>query len=111
MTGSQGPAGHNQISSTNLYLVVGNIVTVSSPPGSDLATSTATCQTGDVVIEGGYSMISATIPAPAPTIFEDGPIPDALGIPSAPNNSGYTVTIISNGGFNSLQAYAYCFNN
>ena len=55
-----GPAGPNQISSTNLYRVVGNFVTASPSSGTPIISSTAICATGDVVIEGGYQLLAAS---------------------------------------------------
>ena len=110
VNGTQGPAGPNQINSTNLYRVIGNTANI-QPPAGTLATSIASCESGDVVIEGGY-MVLVTSNNAAPIVFADGPLPNAFG--GGPNDSGYYVQLISTGitnSFTTFIAYAYCFNN
>jgi hypothetical protein len=111
INGTDGQPGPNQINSTNLYRVLGNIATVPASGGS-VATSNANCETGDVVIEGGYQISSANL-NPPPLVFIDGPIPLISGSPPPPNDSGYTVSIVSsgNGATTTFRAYAYCFDN
>src|ERR687898_1358567 len=51
--GTQGPAGFTELNDPNLYGVTGN-VTVTGVPLAPVATSTALCDEGDKVVEGGY---------------------------------------------------------
>ena len=53
--GPQGPAGFTEINDTNLYYVEGSAATTTG----DILTrvsSSANCQVGDIVIEGGYTV-------------------------------------------------------
>ena len=53
--GPQGPAGFTEINDTNLYYVEGNAATTNGDIRS-VVSSTANCQVGDIVIEGGYTV-------------------------------------------------------
>ncbi len=105
--GPPGPAGTNQINSTNLYLVEGNETTISSSIPAIL-TSTATCDVGDVVIDGGYKIFSATLAFP-PLVIYDGPLPQPDEAPTIPLDSAYQVVVFSNN--TAFQAFAYCLDN
>ena len=106
--GTQGPAGFTELNDTNLYGVTGN-VTVTGVPLAPVATSTALCDEGDKVVEGGYR---ANALAPY-IVATDGPLPLPQGLPIPPPivdlDSGYEVSI--RGGSTTFFAYAYCFDN
>ena len=53
-TGPQGPSGTIQVNNTNLYQVLGNVSNEQDNP------SIAVCDRGDVVFEGGYSILEHT---------------------------------------------------
>jgi hypothetical protein len=110
MTGLQGPAGPNQINSTNLYLKVGNLVT--SNLGSTVnerVISRATCDSGDIVIEGGYEISPLGAGSVPPFIIINGPTPT----PSNPNitEEDQEYLVMGYGGGVTIQAYAFCFDN
>jgi hypothetical protein len=56
VNGTQGPSGITFINNTNLYEVPGPTVSVTS--NFTEATSIATCDDGDIVIEGGYRSLN-----------------------------------------------------
>src|ERR671910_623574 len=91
-TGPQGPEGFTELNDTNLYGVTGN-VTVTGPLLAPVATSTALCDEGDIVVEGGYR---ANALAPY-IVATDGPLPLPQGPPIPPPivdlDSGYEVSI------------------
>jgi hypothetical protein len=108
--GTQGPAGPNQINSTNLYLKVGNLVT--SNLGSTVnerVISRATCDSGDIVIEGGYEISPLGAGSVPPFIIINGPTPT----PSNPNitEEDQEYLVMGYGGGVTIQAYAFCFDN
>ena len=74
INGAQGPAGVFQLNRTNLYVVLGNIATATF--GGLIANSTAICDEGDVVIEGGYQLLS--VGSLAPAVVLDGPLPSPV---------------------------------
>jgi hypothetical protein len=78
--GPAGPAGLDEITSTNLYLRLGNSV---STIGDPLVTfsSLATCETGDIVVNGGYEIRPKSENRVPPFIIIAGPTPT----PSDPN--------------------------
>jgi hypothetical protein len=94
--GIQGPAGTNQIIATNLYFRDGNITTT----GNALATitSTASCNTGDIVIHGTYNINN----------FGGGPFFNLISSTSTTFDS-YSVTVRATGV--TIQSTALCFNN
>ena len=100
-TGATGPQGPNQINSTSIYPVVGN---VSSTLGLGEVTSIAMCNPGDTVLSGSY------------TIAGVGDfVTYALLTDSAlPNNDGWR-TFVAAPGTESLSVQittvAQCFNN
>ena len=56
--GVRGPSGTNQMNSTNLYFVFGNVSTLPNPPNLiSTVRSVATRDSGDVVFEGGYQTL------------------------------------------------------
>jgi hypothetical protein len=105
--GPPGPSGISQINSTNLYLVEGNN-TFLSPPIPTIGSSVATCDVGDVVIEGGYQVFSANLNSPSIVLF-DGPIPSPDGEPPVPLDSAYRVDLFGND--TNFQTFAYCLDN
>ena len=109
--GTQGPPGPNQILSGNLYIVLGNVSTISGVDGH--GTSIATCRTGDVVVVGGHYLFGFTRDRP-PILINEGPLPGLADFPpfTGPSDSAYHVTF-STGESSSaqFQAYAYCFDN
>ena len=92
INGAQGPAGVFQLNSTNLYVALGNIATTSSTTGI-IANSTAICDEGDVVIEGGYQLLSLT--SLAPTVVSDGPLPSPVLGGTSPADSAYSVLLFA----------------
>jgi hypothetical protein len=110
MTGLQGPAGPNQINSTNLYLKVGNLVTSNlGSTANDRVISRATCDSGDIVIEGGYEISPLGAGSVPPFIIINGPTPT----PSNPNitEEDQEYLVMGYGGGVTIQAYAFCFDN
>jgi hypothetical protein len=76
--------------------------------------SNATCDTGDVVIEGGYETAVAST-NPPPFILGHGPLPNPSNI--VPSYAGlnssayYTAMIVGGGGEVEFRTYADCFDN
>jgi hypothetical protein len=98
----QGPAGVNFINNTNLYFVEGNRVTSNTnipPPQSN-----ATCDDGDIVIEGGYQTFVNSIQNIR--VLIDRPFTNLV---DGTLDNRYVVSIL--GGDTPYQAFAYCFDN
>ena len=100
--GPRGPPGFTEINDTNLYFVSGNTTSTTSSYAQSFQ-STARCNAGDIVIEGGYSVIaSPTSPTPpfvrvaGPTLFLN-------------EDDGYAV--VMSGGSVTFFAYAFCLDN
>ncbi|HVP82998.1 MAG TPA: hypothetical protein VMS35_08170 [Nitrososphaeraceae archaeon] len=70
--------------------------------------SVVTCESGDVVFEGGYQTLSAILPILL-IVFYDGPIPNPSNPLPIPEDSAYEVSINSVG--QSFRAFVYCFDN
>lgn len=105
--GVTGPPGFTKINDTNIYRVVGNTATTSSD-FLDVVVSVATCNEGDIVVEGGYVVTSSTSASRPYLIFVNGPFTNpAINI--GPEDTGYQVNI--GGGNIGFQAYAYCLDN
>jgi len=110
MTGSQGPAGLSQINSTNIYLKLGTIVTTNLGDfPEERVISNVTCDTGDIVIEGGYEMSPLSDRSVPPFIIINGPTPT----PSNPliTAEDHQYLVMAYGGGARIQAYAFCFDN
>ena len=109
--GPAGPAGLNQISNTNLYTVLGEVARASNGAGI-AGNSTAVCDEGDVVFEGGY-ILRAGNPTQAPIVQSNGPLPNPVTRDSGAPNSAYSVTLLSTSSAmnTDFQTYAYCFDN
>jgi hypothetical protein len=109
--GPAGPAGLNQISNTNLYTVLGEVARASNGAGI-AGNSTAVCDEGDVVIEGGY-ILRAGNPTQAPIVQSNGPLPNPVTRDSGTADSAYSVTLLSTSSAmnTDFQTYAYCFDN
>ena len=97
--GTQGPPGPNAILPANIYHVFGNSVVTNS--SSTIGVSSAQCNPGDVLLEGGYSL-QALSPSTiiSPSDFSAGPDDDG---------TGFTVFIVAPNVF--LSTTAVCFNN
>jgi hypothetical protein len=106
-TGPQGPSGTGQINSTNLYLVRGNISSLT--PNISSGTSIATCDVGDVVFEGGYQTLEVNVNSP-PIVTYDGPLPSPSDIPTVPLDSAYQVKVFGSND-TEFRAFAYCLDN
>jgi hypothetical protein len=112
--GPQGPAGFTEINDTNLYYVEGANITTNGDIRSPLG-SAASCQLGDIVIEGGYEILNVNDDSSPPLQYLDGPIPSPgtsiISDPSTflPRDQSYQV--ILGGGHVTFQAYAICLNN
>ncbi len=107
VNGTQGPAGPSVINSANLYRAFGNQIVLDFIHDVVIGTSIAQCNTGDVVIEGGYNIVFGS-----PRILAEGPLPfTGTNIPdyTGPNDSAYFTTMQGDDG--SFVAYAYCFDN
>ena len=72
--GPQGPAGLNEINSTNIYLKLGNpVISSLGSTESQSVLSRATCDSGDIVIEGGYEIIPINEGSVPPFLIINGP--------------------------------------
>jgi hypothetical protein len=72
LLGPQGPAGITQINSTDVYPVTNSSA---NEPGSSLVFVRSLCDSGDFVINGGYSILSANLAEnDTITTFLDAPI-------------------------------------
>ena len=94
--GTQGPPGPNQINSTNLYFRKGNSATTGTALGT--ITSTATCDSGDIVLQGDYNINN----------FVGGPLFNLISSTS-PTFDSYSTTVRAAGV--SIQSTILCFNN
>lgn len=104
-----GPTGTIQINSTNLYRVIGEIVTAEN---NIPTSSVAICDVGDVVFEGGHEILVKT---GFPIIFGEGPLPNPENLfPTfvGSNNTAYFTTIlIDQPSFAEFRTYAECLDN
>ena len=97
-TGATGPQGPNQINSTSIYTVQGNL---SSTITTGSASAPARCDPGDTVLSGSYSAVGSN----RTTFIQDNALPTQDGwITSAlgPTTSIDAVNIIT---------FAQCFDN
>ena len=112
--GPQGPAGFTEINDTNLYYVEGDNMTTNGDIRNPFG-SAASCQIGDIVIEGGYEILNVNDDSSPPLVYTDGPIPrpttSIISDPSTflPRDQTYQVTL--GGGHVTFQPYAICLNN
>ena len=108
VNGTQGPQGSNLINSSSLYRVLGNQLSLIR---EEVGTSIARCNTGDVVVSGGYLIFTNV----APIIQGAGPLPVQGNTPefTGPNDSAYFTTIQASAltSSTSFYAYVYCFDN
>jgi hypothetical protein len=109
--GPQGPAGFTEINDTNLYYVEGNLATTD---GNDFnpVLSNASCQIGDIVIEGGYQLVTRFNDSSPSLVYTQGPTPTPLTpnpTITLPRDQSYLVTL--GGGHVGFKAYAICLNN
>jgi hypothetical protein len=109
--GPQGPAGFTEINDTNLYYVEGNLATTD---GNDFnpVLSNASCQTGDIVIEGGYQLVTRFNDSSPSLVYTQGPTPTPLTpnpTITLPRDQSYIVSL--GGGHVGFKAYAICLNN
>jgi hypothetical protein len=75
----------------------------------DVRASIAMCNTGDIVVDGGYEMLQASTTSVPPFIYLLGPTPTPTNPLLSEEDQGY---IIQAGGGNvRFQAYAFCFDN
>ena len=97
--GIQGIQGPNQINSTSVYTVQGNV----SNTGTDgVAISVAMCNTGDTVLSGSYSLTH-----PDNTFFvKDVALPTQDGWITIANGRAFETEVSV-----SIQTFAQCFNN
>ena len=110
--GPQGPAGFTEINDTNLYYVEGHNITTNGDIRNPFG-SAASCQIGDIVIEGGYELLNVNDDSSPPLVYTDGPIPrpTTFSDPSTflPRDRSYQVVL--GGGHVTFQPYAICLNN
>ena len=74
--------------------------------------SAASCQIGDIVIEGGYELLNVNDDSSPPLEYVDGPIPHPTTLDSStflPRDQYYQVVL--GGGHVTFQPYAICLNN
>ncbi|HEX2231292.1 MAG TPA: hypothetical protein VHG34_03805, partial [Nitrososphaeraceae archaeon] len=91
LPGMPGPEGPNQISNTNLYTALGDVASASNGAGIP-GNSTAVCDEGDIVVEGGYSLlIGARLTAPI--VESVGPLPNPITTSTGAANTAYSVII------------------
>ena len=110
VSGPQGPAGLNQINSTNIYLRLGSIETsTSSSTAGERVISQATCDTRDIVIDGGYENVPLSDRSSPAFIMINGPTPTPANPNLTEENQAYQV--MGYGGGARIQAFAYCFDN
>jgi hypothetical protein len=104
-----GPTETVQINSTNLYRIIGEIVTAEN---NIPTSSVATCDIGDVVFEGGHEILVKT---GFPIIFGEGPLPNPENLfPTfvGYNNTAYfTTVLIDSPSFAEFRTYAECLDN
>jgi hypothetical protein len=97
--GAPGPVGPNQINSTNIYFRDGPLTVV--PPSPDqLIESYASCDPGDIVIEGGQTLGGASGTS----------IENFLSFTSGPVNSSH-YRVAGFGNDISIDSFVTCFNN
>src|SRR5918994_1328853 len=97
-TGAQGPPGITFINNTNLYEVQGP--TVNATSNINPITSIASCDDGDIVIEGGYRSLNQA----DSNVIVDGPS-TANGV----FDNAYVVSML--GGGKQFFAFAFCYDN
>ena len=96
---TQGPPGPNQILSTGVYGVVGDPGTSAGSP-ANVAFSVAICDDGDIVLSGGYELVSPSNTSEvrdAPLSLGNGWITSAI-----PINAEFPVEVTT---------IAFCFDN
>jgi hypothetical protein len=91
--------GHKVINSANIYSVTGTPESFGSGSRSPI-TSTATCNTGDIVLEGGFSIST-----------DHGADIDLSSISTGPTTNGQGYFITAAGNNIVIQSNALCFNN
>jgi hypothetical protein len=101
VNGTQGPPGPTIINASNLYLVLGNFTT----PSIQLDSSSASCDPGDIVIDGGHTSDFQTVSPNDMIVFEG----SNLGSP----DSEFIISILNNSpeGIGKYVAFAFCFDN
>jgi hypothetical protein len=98
VNGTQGPPGITFINNTNLYEVQG--ITVNATSSINEITSTAVCDDGDIVIEGGYRSLNDA----DSNVIVDGP-----STANGDFDRAYVVSML--GGGKQFFAFAFCFDN
>ena|SRR5918993_882110 len=98
VNGTQGPPGITFINNTNLYEVQGP--TVNATSNINPITSIASCDDGDIVIEGGYRSLNQA----DSNVIVDGPS-TANGV----FDNAYVVSML--GGGKQFFAFAFCYDN
>ena len=96
--GAQGPPGITFINNTNLYEVEGLIVTATS--NITQTSSSALCDDGDIVIEGGYKSLNTA----DSNVIVDGPT-----TANGDFDRSYIVSML--GGGKQFFAFAFCYDN
>jgi len=107
--GTQGPPGPNQISATKIYKQFGPIVNYEVTLEGLVANSTATCLTGDTVLNGGYHINSTSLVG---TSSVSTPLNFTL-IETEPTSTAdaWTTEVITAGSPFTVQSIAQCFDN
>ena len=107
--GTQGPPGPNQITATKIYKQFGPIVNYEVTLEGLVANSTATCLTGDTVLNGGYRINSTSLVG---TSSVSTPLNFTL-IETEPTSTAdaWTTEVITAGSPFTVQSIAQCFDN
>jgi len=107
--GTQGPPGPNQITATKIYKQFGPIVNYEVTLEGLVANSTATCLTGDTVLNGGYHINSTSLVG---TSSVSTPLNFTL-IETEPTSTAdaWTTEVITAGSPFTVQSIAQCFDN
>jgi hypothetical protein len=98
VNGTQGPPGITFINNTNLYEVQGP--TVNATSNINPITSIASCDDGDIVIEGGYRSLNQA----DSNVIVDGP-----STANGEFDRAYVVSML--GGGKQFFAFAFCYDN
>ena len=106
--GTQGPPGPNQITATEIYKQFGPIVNYEVTLEGLVANSTATCLTGDTVLNGGYHINSTSLVG----TFVSTPL-NFTSIETEPTSTAdaWTTEVITAGSPFTVQSIAQCFDN
>jgi hypothetical protein len=107
LQGIPGPAGITQLNSTNVYQVISNVTEI---PNNTGGTTTVLCDPGDIVINGGYNLVTPNFFSSNINVLRN----QAFGALGAEPNNGWQVFITysnATGTTAELTVLANCFDN